>query len=66
VSQLRCSVYTRKLFGKLGGGLFYWRTLFKKQRSGRRVVSYFIKPFEARTGNTIVWCHSHMAFWEEL
>jgi len=52
----------------LGGGgggwgwLLYWRTFLKKQHSGRRVVCRFIKPFEIRTGNTNVLCHSHMAF----
>jgi len=45
-----------------GGWLLYWRTFLKKQHSGRRVVCRFIKPFEIRTGNTNVLCHSHMAF----
>ena len=55
-------IYTLVVGECLCGGLLYWRAFLKKQRSGRRVVRCFIKSFEIRTGNTNVWCHSHMAF----
>ena len=57
------SLYTQ-VDGKVGGlgGLLYCRAFFKKQQSGRRVVSCFIEPFKIREGNTNVWCHRHMAF----